>query len=225
MRSNEGSWRFIKWVYSPAAEPVSNQVRKLCKKSDDNNQSRRPNFQKLSMLQSCDGWADKMRCFFIRVWNTCTNLRKSTLLLICYFCCPFHCQSHSLLPKEACFSIFAAEKNFFEASYWTLFSSTLWYLSWAPGGARSANSSNVSVRPASCLDLPTQQTSQTVVVVGLATDTSWLSSTAQTRELQLNLSKQKQLQLWGSQGKEERQVLSTENHWIDGWSERYWSLF
>ena len=126
--------------------------------------------------------------------------------------------------KRGMFFYFCSWKNFFEASYWTLFSTTLWYLSWAPGGARSANSSNVSVRPASCLDLPTQQTSQPVVVVGLATDTSWLSSTAQTRELQLNLSKQKQLQLWGSQGKEERQVLSTENHWIDGWSERYWSL-
>ena len=128
-----------------------------------NNQSSNQNFQKLSMLQSCDGWADKMRCFFIRVWNTCTNLRKSTLLLICYFCCPFHCQSHSFPPKEPRLSVFAAEKNFLKPPTGT----TLWYLSCAPGRARSANSSNVSVRPASCLDLPTQQTSQTVVVVGL----------------------------------------------------------
>ena len=87
--------------------------------------------------------------FFTRAWNTCTNLRKSTLLLICYFCCPFHCQSHSFLSKEPCFFCFCRWKELFEASYWNLFSTTLWYLSCAPGGARSANSSNVSVRPTS----------------------------------------------------------------------------
>ena len=73
-------------------------------------------------------------------------------------------------------------------------------------------------------DLPLQQTSPPVVVVGLATETSSLSSRAQTRELQLNLSKQKQLQLWGNQEKGGRQVPSTGNHWTGGWSERYWNL-
>ena len=91
----------------------------------------------------------KNHIFLTRAWNTCTNLRKSTLLLICYFCCPFHCQSHSFLSKEPCFFCFCRWKELFEASYWNLFSTTLWYLSCAPGRARSANSSNVSVRPTS----------------------------------------------------------------------------
>ena len=162
--------------------------------------------------------------FLIRAWNICTNLRKSTLLLICYFFCPFHCQSHSFPPKEARFSVFADEKNFLKPPIGTYFLPLcgIWAAPQVEPGQRIP-------RMFPCVqlvgdDLPIQQTSQPVVVVVLATGTSWLSSTAQTRELQLNLSKQKQLQLWGNQGKGGRQVPSTGNHWTDGWWERYWSL-
>ena len=124
-----------------------------------------------------------------------------------------------LLPfkRAMFFSVFAAEKNFLKPPIETYFLPLF--------GIRAA----AQVEPGQriprmfpCVqlvgdDLPIQQTSQPVVVVGLATDTSWLSSTAQTRELQLNLSKQKQLQLWGNQGKGGRQVPSTGNHWTDGW--------
>ena len=56
-----------------------------------------------------------------------------------------------LLPfkRGTFFFCFCSWKELFEASYWNLFSTTLWYLSCAPGRARSANSSNVSVRPTS----------------------------------------------------------------------------
>ena len=147
---DEGSWRLIKWAYSPAAKPVSNRVRKLRKKSDDNNQSSNPNFQKLSMLQSCHGWADKMRCFFL---SECETLVQTYAKARCFSSASSAALSTAKatpsLQKRHVFFCFCRWKELFEASYWNLFSTTLWYLSCAPGGARSANSSNVSVRPTS----------------------------------------------------------------------------
>ena len=132
-----------------------------------------------------------------------------------------------LLPfkRAMFFSVFAAEKNFLKPPIGTYFLPLCGI--WA---APQVEPGQQIPRMFPCVqlvgdDLPLQQTSQPVVVVGLATGTSGLSSTAQTRELQLNLSKQKQLQLWGNQGKGGRQVPSTGNHWTDGWWERYWNLF
>ena len=123
--------------------------------------------------------------------------------------------------KSHAFSVFADEKNFLKPPTGTYFL-PLCGIRAAPQVERGQR----IPRMFPCVqlvgdDLPIQQTSQPVVVVGLAPGTSWLSSTAQTRELQLNLSKQKQLQLWVNQEKGGRQVPSTGNHWIDGWSERY----
>ena len=174
------------------------------------------------MLQSCHGWADKMIFFFksevkqtyakARCFSSATSAALSTA------------KATPSFQKMSCFSVFAAEKNFLKPSSGTHFLPLcgIWAAPQVEPGQRIP-------RMFPCVqlvgdDLPLQQTSQPVVVVGLAPGTSWLWSTAQTRELQLNLSKQKQLQLWGNQGKEERQVLSTENHWTDGWSERYWNL-
>ena len=65
----------------------------------------------------------KNHIFLTRAWNTCTNLRKSTLLLICYFCCPFHCQSHSFLSKEPCFFLFLQLKR----TFWSLLLKPIFY--------------------------------------------------------------------------------------------------
>ena len=119
--------------------------------------------------------------------------------------------------KSHVFSVFAAEKNFLKPPIGT-FLLPLCGIRAAP----QVEPGQQIPRMFPCVqlvadDLPIQQTSQPVVVVGLAPGTSWLWSTAQTRELQLNLSKQKQLQLWGNQEKGGRQVPSTGNHWTDGW--------
>ena len=176
------------------------------------------------MLQKCHRSADKI--FFFK--SECETLVQTYAKARCFSSATSSALSTAKatpsFKKRSGFLVFAAEKNFLKPPTGTYFLPLcgIWAAPQVEPGQRIP-------RMFPCVqlvgdDLPIQQTSQPVVVVGLATDTSWLRSTAQTRELQLNLSKQKQLQLWGNQGKGGRQVPSTGNHWTDGWWERYWSL-